>query len=358
MVRPPETGRRVEGVQAIITEMTGSRPVPTLEMVAARAGVSRATVSRVVNGSPRVAEHVARAVRIAVEELNYVPNRAARSLASKRTQSIALVIPGSTAKVFADPFFASIVQGIALHLADTEYSLNMLIAVESKPEKTRRYLLGGNVDGALIVSHHSGDHSYAHLEQSLPVVFAGRPLLPETQGGSHYVGVDDGAGERGVIEYLRDRGRHSVAAIAGLQDMPPGLDRLEEGRRAVRELGVGSETLVEYGDFTLDSGTAAMRRLLDRGVPIDAVAAANDQMAVGAYAAIRERGLRIPEDIAVVGFDDNYFGLTSTPQLTTVHQPSIELGSAMADVLVKLIEGVPVERITILPTHLVERGSS
>jgi LacI family transcriptional regulator len=145
---------------------TGGQPVlamPTLEMVAALAGVSRATVSRVVNGSPKVTDDIATAVRTAIDELNYVPNRAARSLASRHSQVIALVIPESTAMVFADPFFASIVQGVAMYLANTEYTLNMLIAVESKPEKTRRYLMGGNVDGALIVSHHSGDHSWAHL---------------------------------------------------------------------------------------------------------------------------------------------------------------------------------------------------
>ncbi|MET4780963.1 LacI family DNA-binding transcriptional regulator [Glaciihabitans sp. UYNi722] len=340
------------------TELTGSPAVPTLEMVAARAGVSRATVSRVVNSSPRVSAEIVRAVQTAIDELNYVPNRAARSLASRHTEIIALVIPESTAMVFADPFFASIVQGVAMYLAATEYTLNMLIAVESKPEKTRRYLMGGNVDGALIVSHHSGDHSWAHLEKSLPVVFAGRPLVPDFSGGSYYVGVDDVAGERGVIEHLVTRGRRSVAVIAGPQDMPPGLDRLKGWRDAVREHGVGGEELVEYGDFTLESGADAMRRLLDSGVRIDAVAAANDQMAVGAYAAIRERGLRIPEDIAVVGFDNNYFGLTSTPSLTTVHQPSVELGTAMAEVLVKLIEGEPVEQATILPTHLIVRDSS
>jgi DNA-binding LacI/PurR family transcriptional regulator len=155
------------------SEVNDSIAVPTLEMVAARAGVSRSTASRVVNGSPRVTADVTQAVQLAIEELNYVPNRAARSLASRRTQVIALVIPESTAMVFADPFFASIVQGVAMFLANTEYTLNMMIAVESKPDKTRRYLMGGNVDGALIVSHHSGDHSYAHLERSLPVVFAG-----------------------------------------------------------------------------------------------------------------------------------------------------------------------------------------
>jgi LacI family transcriptional regulator len=340
------------------SEANANPAVPTLEMVAARAGVSRATASRVVNGSPRVTPDVAQAVRAAIEELNYVPNRAARSLASRHTQVIALVIPESTAMVFADPFFASIVQGVAMSLASTEYTLNMMIAVESKPDKTRRYLMGGNVDGALIVSHHSGDHSYAHLEKSLPVVFAGRPLLPDEHGGSYFVGVDDIAGERGAIEHLISRGRRSIAVIAGPQDMPPGLDRLEGWRQAVHGYGLDNAALIEYGDFTPTSGADAMRRLLSRGIPIDAVVAANDQMAVGAYTAIRERGLRIPDDIAVVGFDDNYFGLTATPPLTTVHQPSVELGTAMAEVLVKLIEGEPVEQITILPTSLIVRESS
>jgi LacI family transcriptional regulator len=333
-------------------------PVPTLEMVAALAGVSRATVSRVVNGSPRVAAEITRSVQAAIDTLNYVPNRAARSLASRRTQLIALVIPESTAMLFTDPFFSSIVQGVATYLATTEFSLTMMIAAESKPDKTRHYLRGGNVDGALIVSHHSGDHSYAHLESSLPVVYAGRPLLPDVSGTSHYVAVDDIVGERGAVEHLIDRGRRAIAMIAGPQDMPPGVDRLEGWRRGLREFGVGDGSLVEFGDFTLDSGAEAMRRLFDRGVPIDAVAAANDQMAVGAYAVIRERGLRIPEDISVIGFDDNYFGLTATPTLTTVHQPSVELGATMAEVLVKLISGEPVPRVTILPTRLVVRGSS
>jgi DNA-binding LacI/PurR family transcriptional regulator len=340
------------------SEVNDTGAVPTLEMVAARAGVSRSTASRVVNGSPRVTADVTQAVQLAIEELNYVPNRAARSLASRRTQVIALVIPESTAMVFADPFFASIVQGVAMFLANTEYTLNMMIAVESKPDKTRRYLMGGNVDGALIVSHHSGDHSYAHLERSLPVVFAGRPLQGDDQGGSYFVGVDDIAGERGAIDHLIERGRKSIAVIAGPQDMPPGLDRLEGWRQAGRRYGMENTDLVEYGDFTPESGAEAMRKLLARGIPIDAVVAANDQMAVGAYTAIRERGLTVPDDIAVVGFDDNYFGLTATPPLTTVHQPSVELGTTMAEVLVKLIQHEPVDRVTILPTSLIVRQSS
>jgi LacI family transcriptional regulator len=218
--------------------------------------------------------------------------------------------------------------------------------------------MGGNVDGALIVSHHSGDHSYEHLERSLPVVYAGRPLQSEPQGESYFVGVDDIAGERGAIDHLVERGRKAIGVIAGPQDMPPGLDRLEGWRQAVRRYGIENTELVEYGDFTPESGADAMRRLLARGVPIDAIVAANDQMAVGAYTAIRERGLTVPDDIAVVGFDDNYFGLTATPPLTTVHQPSVELGATMAEVLVKLITHEPVDHVTILPTSLIVRQSS
>jgi DNA-binding LacI/PurR family transcriptional regulator len=340
------------------SDVNQTTSAPTLEMVAALAGVSRSTASRVVNGSSRVTVEATQAVERAIEQLNYTPNRAARSLAAGKTQVIALVIPESTAKVFSDPFFASIVQGVAVYLANTEYTLNMMIAVESKPEKTRRYLMGGNVDGALIVSHHSGDHSYAHLERSLPVVFAGRPLKADDRGGSYFVGVDDIEGESGAVAHLIERGRRRIAVIAGPQDMPPGLDRLEGWRRELGKHGPIDESLIEFCDFTMDGGAEAMRALLERDPTIDGVVAGNDQMAVGAYASIRERGLRIPEDIAVVGFDDNYFGLTASPRLTTVHQPSLELGTTMAEVLVKLIAREPVEQETILPTRLIVRQSS
>lgn len=338
------------------TDQGTGRPVPTLEAVAARAGVSRATVSRVVNGSTKVTPEVVDAVTKAIADLNYVPNRAARSLASRRTQVVALVVPESTAKVFADPFFASIVQGVALSLADTEYTLNMVISSETNPDKTRRYLMGGNVDGALVVSHHSGDHSYAQLGASLPIVFGGHPV-GDTEHDSYFVDVDNVAGAAGATEHLIERGRRDIALITGPQDMPAGLDRLTGWQRAMAAHGLDT-SLIEYGDFSPLSGREAMRRLLDRGRPIDGLFAANDQMAAGAYAAIHEAGLSIPGDIAVVGFDDDYFGLTATPPLTTVHQPSVGLGETMAKVLVRRIEGEPVERITLLPTELVVRQST
>ena len=337
-------------------EQPESRPVPTLEAVAALAGVSRATVSRVVNGSPKVTPEVVENVTAAIAHLNYVPNRAARSLANGRTQVIALVVPESTARVFADPFFASIVQGVALHLAETDYTLNMVISSETQPDKTRRYLMSGNLDGALVVSHHSGDHSYANLGQSLPIVFGGRPLN-NSEKRSYFVDVDNVAAAESATEHLINRSRRSIATIAGPQDMPPGLDRLSGWRNVMAAHGL-DQSLVEFGDFAPPSGTEAMRRLLERGVPIDALFAANDQMAAGAYAAILEAGLSIPDDIAVVGFDDDYYAMTTAPPLTTMHQPSVTLGATMAEVLVKRIDGQPVDRVTILPSELVIRAST
>ncbi|WP_431279104.1 LacI family DNA-binding transcriptional regulator [Leifsonia poae] len=338
------------------TEQSAHPPVPTLEAVAALAGVSRATVSRVVNGSTKVTPEVIENVTKAIADLNYVPNRAARSLASRRTLVIALVVPESTAKVFADPFFASIVQGVALHLADTDYTLNMVISSEINPDKTRRYLMGGNVDGALVVSHHSGDHSYAQLGSSLPMVFGGRPLS-DAEHNSYFVDVDNISGAAGATEHLIERGRHNIALITGPQDMPAGVDRLTGWRRAMEAHGLDC-SLIEYGDFSPLSGMEAMRRLLATGRLIDGLFATNDQMAAGAYSAILETGRSIPGDIAVVGYDDDYFGITATPPLTTVHQPSIGMGERMAQVLVKRIEGEPVDRVTLLPTELIVRQSS
>jgi LacI family transcriptional regulator len=328
---------------------------PTLEMVAALAGVSRSTVSRVVNGSPRVAPAALEAVNRAIHELGYVPNRAARTLVSRRTQAIALVIPENTAKFFADPFFASVIQGIALHLASTEYTLSMLIASETDADKTRRYLRGGNVDGALILSHHSEDGSYREVASSLPVVFGGRPMSEE--GGENFVvDVDNIESAAVATRYLIDHGRVRLATIAGPQDMAAGLDRLEGWRRALTAAGLATD-LVEIGDFTPSGGAAAMERLLARGEKFDAVFIASDQMASGALGVLRAHGLTVPGDVAIVGFDNDYFSTTSMPPLTTVAQPAVALGSRMAETLLRLLGGGSVERLTIIPTELIERES-
>lgn len=329
---------------------------PTLEMVAQHAGVSRATVSRVVNGTPTVDPQVVEVVQHSIDALGYVPNRAARSLARRRTQAIALVVPEAAAKVFADPFFSSVVQGIALELAPTDYTLNMIIESEAQAPKTRRYLLGGNVDGALVVSHHTGDHSWAELSGSMPVVFGGRPIV-RSDAENHFVDVDNRQGAITAVQHLIDIGRRHVSTIAGPQDMPPGLDRLEGWREALIGAGL-TPGAVEFGDFTAGSGTAAMQRLLKRGEPMDALFVANDQMAVGACSVLRRAGLVVPDDVAVVGFDDSFFSASADPALTTVHQPLVEMGAEMARVLVNIIEGRPVATATVLEGTLVVRAST
>jgi LacI family transcriptional regulator len=332
---------------------------PTLEMVAAEAGVSRATVSRVVNGSPKVTAEVTAVVNDAIARLNYVPNRVARSLASRRTDVIALIVPESTSTVFADPFFAPVVRGVARALSDTDYTLNLLIASETRPQKTRRYLLGGNVDGALVVSHHAEDHSYVGLGGNLPIVFGGRPINPDTFD-SYYVDVDNVHSARTATEHLIGLGRRRIATIAGRQDMPAGIDRLAGWRESIAAAG-GDPSLVELGDFSQSSGAEAMERLLRRtaaGPPLDGVFVGNDQMAAGAIQVLHAHGLRVPDDVAVVGYDDDTFASTLTPPLTTMHQPSADLGASMAELLVRLIAGDEVPRRTIIPTRLVVRGSA
>lgn len=327
---------------------------PTLEMVAAHAGVSRATVSRVVNGTPTVEPTIASRVQRSIDELNYVPNRAARSLASNRSGAIALVVPESASKIFTDPFFGSVVQGIASVMEDTDFTLTMIIESESTADKTRRYLTDGNVDGALIVSHHTGDHSYGELSEKVPLVFGGRPV--EGPPGATCVDVDNLAAARAAVSYLIDHGRSRIATIAGPQTMRPGIDRLEGWRAVIEEAGL-TPGPVAYGDFTTVSGARAARELLASGEAFDAVFAANDQMALGGYPVLREAGLRIPDDIAVMGFDDSPFSETSEPPLTTMSQPMIELGAEMARQLIRLIEDRTAKPLTVLQARLVERGS-
>jgi DNA-binding LacI/PurR family transcriptional regulator len=331
------------------------KSAPTLEMVASLAGVSRSTVSRVVNASPRVAPEALEAVNEAIAQLGYVPNRAARSLASRKTLTIALVIPENTAKFFADPYFASVVQGVAMYLSNTDYTLTLIIASEADPEKTRRYLQGGNVDGALVLSHHRDDRSYVQLAQSLPVVFGGRPMSQE--GPDNYiVDVDNVAASRVATERLIARGRTRIATITGPQNMAAGIDRVEGWRGALSGAGL-SDDLLEVGDFTPEGGADAMTRLLDRGVEFDGIFVASAQMASGALGVLAKNGIRVPEDVSMITMDNDYFAKNSTPPLTTIDQPATVQGTTIAEVLVRLMNGETVEKLTIIPTELIERDS-
>ncbi|CAN5389239.1 LacI family DNA-binding transcriptional regulator [soil metagenome] len=335
----------------------GRRVPPTLEAVAAEAGVSRSTVSRVVNGSSHVSPDVLAAVNDAIDRLKYIPNRAARSLANRQTMAIALVVPEDTNRFFGDPFFAEIVQGITRALEDSDYVLNLQLASPSSPsEKTIRYLLGGNVDGAIVVSHHSGDDFFTTLDATIPVVFGGRPYNPELHR-NNYVDVDNAAGAAMGTQYLIDKGRRRIATIAGPDNMQAAIDRTEGWYRAVRASGIADDLCV-HGDFTLASGAAAMRELLQRDPHLDGLFVASDLMASGAISVLRERGMSVPGDVAVVGFDDSSAATSGEIRLTTVHQPSREMGEEMAGMLLALLRGEPTERERIMPTRIVVRDSA
>jgi DNA-binding LacI/PurR family transcriptional regulator len=329
---------------------------PTLKMVAAAAGVSKSTVSRVINDSPSVTPEAVAAVTAAIDQLGYTPNRAARTLVSRRAQTLALVIPENTARFFADPYFGSVVQGAATAVSETEYILTLLIATESDADKTRRYLRAGNIDGALVLSHHSDDRSYLALAGTLPLVFGGRPMSAEGSA-AYYVDVDNVAAAREITEHLVAAGRQRIATIAGPANMSAGLDRLEGWRQALAQAGQPTD-LVEQGDFSPTSGAAATRRLLQRGVAFDGLFAASAQMASGALIALREHGLAVPGDVGLVTIDDDYFASSSLPPLTTVAQPTLEVGRRMVEVLLRLIDGEPTTRITVLPTTIVDRSSA
>ncbi len=338
-------------------EMPGRRIAPTLEAVAAEAGVSRSTVSRVVNGSSHVSPDVVTAVNAAIDRLHYVPNRAARSLANRQTMAIALVVPEDTARFFGDPFFSEIMQGITSVIEDSDYVLNLQLAKPSQPsDKTIRYLLGGNVDGAIVVSHHSGDDFFTTLDATIPVVFGGRPFHPELHR-NNYVDVDNAAGAALGTTHLLEIGRRRIATIAGPNNMQAAIDRHDGWVDTIAAAGLDT-SLYAYGDFTMAGGAAAMRDLLDRAPDIDGVFAASDLMASGAVSVLRARGKRVPEDVAVVGFDDSSAATNGEIALTTVHQPSREMGIEMARMLLALLRGETVARERVMPTRLVVRESA
>ncbi|MDN3025394.1 LacI family DNA-binding transcriptional regulator [Streptomyces sp. S.PB5] len=336
--------------------MTETAPRPTLEAVAARAGVSRATVSRVVNGGDGVREPLVQRVRRAVEELGYVPNQAARSLVTRRHDAIAVVVAEPETRVFADPFFALQLRGISKELTAHDNQL-VLLLTEGRDDHARvgRYLAGGHVDGALVFSLHLNDPLPGLIQQAgIPAVFGGRPGWSDGSRDVVYVDSDNRGGARDAVRHLVGLGRSRVAHITGALDQTSAADRLEGFRDVMGDVDPG---LIAEGDFTPAGGERAMRQLLDRRPDLDAVFAANDLTASGALRVLRERGLRVPEDVAVIGFDDMLPVAEQTdPPLTTIRQDIEEMGRLMARLLLRgAADAAPG---VVLPTTLVRRASA
>lgn len=335
------------------------RSQPTLEVVAERAGVSRSTASRVLNGATNVSPAARESVMRAVAELDYAPNYAARSLVTRRSDTVAFVVSESEERFFADPFFGSLLRGA--HSEISRLGRQLVFAVTGGDAERKQligYASGGHVDGVVLVSLHETDPMPKRLRRAgIPVVLAGRPVGHDRD--TRYVDADNVGGGRAATRVLLERGCQRIVYISGPMDMPAAQDRLEgldleltAARRRRRRKDLAD------GDFTAEGGAEAMRRLL-RDVPdLDGVFAASDLMAVAAITQLQAAGRRVPEDVAVVGFDDLPVAQLSTPRLTTVRQPIEALGRAAARMLVDVIDGVPVARSMVLPTEVIRRESA
>ncbi|MFC3495761.1 LacI family DNA-binding transcriptional regulator [Glycomyces rhizosphaerae] len=331
------------------------RKRPTIHDVAEAAGVSRGTVSRVLNGLPNVSLAAEVAVRRAVNDTGYVVNRAARSLKTSRTGSIVMVLSEPQERLFEDPNFSVLMRAATNRLADRDMSLVLMIAGDDGGrDRVARYLRGGHADGALLISTHAGDPLLEAVERSgVPAVACGA-VLGRTSA-IRYAAADDRGGARLITEYLVGQGRRKIGMITGPLDTPGGALRME-GFTSVLGRKV-AKRMVVHGDYTQAGGERAMTALLKSVPALDAVFVASDLMAAGALQALQRAGRAVPGDVAVGGFDDSAIAAATSPMLTTVRQPLDQVADEAVRMLMALLDGEPAESV-VLPTELVVRGSA
>lgn len=327
-----------------------------LDEIARRAGVSRATVSRVINNYPYVSDEVRHRVQAIIEESGFQPHAAARALARRRTEVLGVIGPEGMGPIFSVPYFPILLEGVSSVISQSQYVMSMWIG--STPEETRRIyerILGSRLmDGALLISTMEGDPLPAQLVgRKMPLVMIGNSSLPQVAT----VDIDNMSAGRAATEHLLHTGRRRVAHLTGRLDLVSARERLQGYEEAMRASPFGFEPeLVIRGDFSERSGYDAVPAVLARKA--DAVFAASDTMAMGLLRGLAEAGVAVPQQIAVVGFDDLPLATGTRPRLTTVHQPIRRIGITAAQMLIDLVE----ERITpphrvMLPTELVIRES-
>ena len=296
--------------------------------------MSRATASRVFSGNPAVSDEARRAVERAAAELGYVPNAAARSLAAGRSESVGVVIPEPGSRFFLDPLLPRLLTGIGEELSASGLQM-VLFAPQSAVDIQRleQYLVGGHVDAVLLLALHESESLPTRLHaRGIPVVFGGRPRQAIDVS---FVDVDNHAGGRAATQHLIEQGRRRIAHIAGPRHLPGTRERLQGFREATWNAAIRSD-LVEQGEPDRDGGEMAMGRLLALGHEVDAVFAASDAMAAGAMWALQVLGRRVPEDVAVIGFDDSPIASATQPPMSSVKQPIEEMGREMARLVLSL----------------------
>ncbi|MBT8240177.1 MAG: LacI family transcriptional regulator [Acidimicrobiia bacterium] len=327
-----------------------------LEEIGRLAGVSRSTVSRVVNGETNVSDAAKQRVESVIAETGYRPHAAARSLASNRTGLMGLVIPNDAASLFVDPYFGQLILGAtgAANSIETTMAL-FLFEDESEQESVIPRVIGsGMVDGVVVTASAIGHTVAEDLGRAnLPFVLVGRPHDPNV---GYSVDVDNRGGARQAAHHLAVLGRTRPSLIAPPSNTTAGIDRRIGFLEGLSENGLDIGARTAEGEWTELSGQAAMESLLD--LEPDSVFVGSDRMAVGALRAIQEAGLRCPDDIAVVAFDGLIPADQTSPRLTSVAQPVAELGRAAVLMLKSIIDNPETapQRVVFNPTLLVRES--
>jgi LacI family transcriptional regulator len=326
----------------------------TLDDLAALSGVSRSTVSRVINGGSTSAR-ARQQVMAALAQTGFRPNVAARTLASGRSGVVGVVIHLPPSLLFQDPYFGRLLQGIADALAEHSLGMMLWLGNRSREENLDRILSMRLLDGAIVTAHDLDDPLVdGMLASALPTVLVGHRRDDVT---ASYVSIDDVAAADHVVSHIIDTGHTRIGHISGTRGTVAAEDRITGYRRALQRAGLAPEGVVVDGDFDEPSGARGAALLLDAGV--DAIFGANDATALGALRVVRERDLRVPQDIAIAGFDDLQFASRTDPPLTTVRQGIQTQGVYAARALFDLLahpDGGP--RRIVLPTELVIRRST
>jgi DNA-binding LacI/PurR family transcriptional regulator len=331
----------------------------TLDEVAERAGVSPSTVSRVVRGSTPVSEELEKAVRDAIRATGYIPNLAARQLVTSRSDTVGVVIPEDQLRVFGDPFFLELLQGVAAHLATTRFHLVMMMGRTAEDsEWLMHYVGGGHIDGVMLIAPgRRGSAGKVIAQAGVPVIYLGKPFSGSR--AASFVDADNVGGIKQAVEYLYARDRRHIAMVTGIPSMRSAVDRTVGYRRGLASVGLPlDEDLILPTDYTKAGGELAMDRLLQSGRPVDAVIAASDLVATGVLHSLQRAGIKVPADIAVIGFGDDWIAAQTDPPLTTISQDAVQMGRKLAELTVNAIEGRPGPLRFIMPTRLVLRATT
>lgn len=324
----------------------------TLHEVARIAGVSPSTVSRILNGTARVSDDKRKAVEAAIANLSYKPNLLAQGLKKGRAMTI-----GILTQDLASPFFTEALMGVEAALAGSGYAPLIVSGHWHADEEAERVelLMARRVDGIVILSGSLSDKQISRFAERLPIVATGRRI---DTGQARGIALDQLEGARLATDYLLELGHRQIAFIAGLPEHDDARARLAGYRAALEAAGIAfNPALVVQGNFQESGGLLAVNELLETRQRFSAIFCANDQTAYGARLALYRRGIRVPDDISIIGFDDLPNSNYTTPPLTTVRQPVYEMGKQAARTVLQLLNG-ETPTLTQLPLELIMRESA